>query len=539
MSDSIVVQSGRRKISAIWIVPAVAVVIGLWLAVDAYLKQGPTITLHFPSADSIQADKTLVKVRNVTVGTVTGVRLAEDLSGVVVTAELSPEARSLLREDSQFWVTKAEVRGASVTGLGTLLSGAYIEISPGVGELTERREFIGLERRPVSPSGTPGQRLKLRSRTSGSVGVGSPILYRGYRVGTVERIELDVQTRRVLYDIFIDAPYDELVTSNTRFWNASGISAELSTEGVKLSIGSLQSALMGGVSFDLPRHTRPGRPVEENTIFRLYPNESSIHEDPYRHSVEYVVSFRQSLRGLHMGAPVTYRGIRLGSVVRIMLEDLAVEDASEDGGRAIPVLIKLEPGRLTLEDSMEGSEQMHQAVVLAVKQGLRASLESGNLLTGNRFIEMDFYKVAEAQTVSDFMGYPTIPVISRGLDHIQEQISGLLEKLNNLPVEGVLAGAEDAIEELDGTLVAIRRLMESDDLHALPARLQGTLVQLNQVLEGFDSNSEFQHELIRTMEELKNALQSIDSVAERLTDKPNALIFPSKVVEDPEPRLNR
>ena len=201
MSEAVVVETPKRKISAIWVVPVVAVVLGLYLAVDAYMKQGPTITLYFQHADGLQEGKTLVKVRSVTVGTVTSVRLADDLERVVVTAELTPQARQLLREDSQFWVVRAEVRGASVTGIGTLLSGAYIEISPGEGELTAERVFQGLDRRPVSPVGTPGKRLKLVSESSGSVSVGSPILYRGYRVGTMESIELQVEDQRVMYSV--------------------------------------------------------------------------------------------------------------------------------------------------------------------------------------------------------------------------------------------------------------------------------------------------------------------------------------------------
>lgn len=539
MSETVVVESRKRKISGIWVVPLVAVVLGLWLAVDAYLKQGPTITLYFADAEGLQADKTQVKVRSVTVGTVTAVRLADDLEGVVVTAELTPEARPLLREDSQFWVVRAEVRGASVTGIGTLLSGAYIEISPGEGELTKRREFEGLERRPVSPVGTPGKRLKLVSESSGSVSVGSPILYRGYRVGTVESIELQVEDKRVLYSIFVDAPYDVLVSSNTRFWNASGISAELSTEGVKVSIGSLQSALMGGVSFDLPRNTSSGREVESDTTFRLYPDEASIHQNPFSNYKEYVVSFKQSLRGLNPGAPVNYRGIRIGSVVRIMLADLNANPTADYGesGQAIPVLIRLEPGRLAVEDSREGVDIMAELVAISVENGLRATLASGNILTGARLIELDVHETESAREIGEFLGYPTIPAVSGGLAHIQEQISQLLDKLNSLPLEGVLVRAESAIGELEGTLAAVRRFAESEGLQRLPTTVQATLDDLNEVLQSFDSHSEFQQELIRAIEDLRSALQNVDDFAEQLSDKPNSLVFPQKRVPDPEPRV--
>lgn len=538
MSESVIIESRKRRISGIWIVPLVAVLLGLWLAVDAYLKQGPTVTLRFSSAEGLQADKTLVKVRSVTVGTVTGVRLASDLEGVVVTAELTPEARELLREDTEFWVVRAEVRGASVTGIGTLLSGAYIEVSPGKGEPTRQRSFQGLDRRPISPAGTPGKRLKLVSESSGSVSVGSPILYRGYRVGTVESIELQVEDQRVVYSIFVDAPYDALVSSNTRFWNASGVSAELSSEGIKVSIGSLQSALMGGVAFDLPRNTSMGREVESDTVFRLYSDEAAIHQNPFRNYKEYVVSFKQSLRGLNPGAPVNYRGIRIGSVVRIMLADLTTNpEADGETGQAIPVLIRLEPGRLAIEDTVQGTSIMEETVAVAVQAGLRATLESGNILTGARLIELDIYETETIEALGEFLGYPEIPTISGGLAHIQVQISQLLDKLNGLPLEGVLLRAETSLAELEGTLVALRRFAESEGVQTLPDRVQQSLDELNDVLEGFSSQSEFQQELVGAIRELKSALQNVDAFAEQLSDKPNSLVFPQKQTPDTEPRV--
>ena len=538
MSDSVVVERKPRKISAIWIVPVVALLLGLWLAVDAYLRQGPTVIVRFANAEGLEADKTLVKYRSVTLGTVTEVRLADDLEGVVVTAELAPEAKALLREDTQFWVVRAEVRGASVTGLGTLLSGAFVEISPGEGALSDKREFEGLDRQPVSPVGTPGKRLKLVSASSGSVSVGSPILYRGYRVGTVEHMELEVNSQRVMYSIFIDAPYDQLVSTHSRFWNASGISAELSTEGIKLSVGSLQSALMGGVAFDLPANTGAGKEVEADMLFRLYPNEAAIHENPFSYAKEYVVSFEQSLRGLNAGAPVTYRGIRIGSVVRVMLADLSTNAGADDAGRAIPVLISLEPGRLAMDDSREGTDIMAESVAVAVERGMRATLASGNIMTGARLIELDFHDSDTVEQLGEFLGYPMIPTVNSGLSHIQEQLTDLLAKLNRLPVADLLERAEQAMSELEGALVAIRQVAESQGLQQLPNSVQAALDRLTEVLAGYGSGSEFQQELIRAVEELKSAFQQIDSVAEQLSDKPNSLLFPKKQTPDPEPRVS-
>ena len=76
--NTVVVESTRRRLSAIWLVPMVALILGVWLAVDAYLSQGPMVTIRFADAEGIQAEKTLVKIRNVTIGLVSSVRLAGD-----------------------------------------------------------------------------------------------------------------------------------------------------------------------------------------------------------------------------------------------------------------------------------------------------------------------------------------------------------------------------------------------------------------------------------------------------------------------------
>lgn len=534
-----VVKSTRIRIAPIWIVPIAAVVLGLWLAINAYLSQGPTVEIKFASANGIEEGKTLVKVLSVDIGLVTDIRLSDDMKGVTVTAELDPEARKLLREDSQFWVVKPTVSGLNVTGLGTILSGAYIEFSPGVRPVTGQRSFTGLDQIPAVPAGTLGIRLQLTSDTSGSLGVGSPVLYQGFQVGTVERIDLDIDTQDVGYSIFIHAPYDELITTSTRFWDASGISAELSAEGIKVVMNSLQSMLAGGVAFGLPRDSAVGDPAVENSTYRLYPNESSIHEDPFRHFVEYVVSFRQSLRGLRPGAPVNYRGIRVGSVEEIMIDEMATDAINAAKGEAIPVLIKIEPGRLDLEDTAEAADRLRQAIGEAISNGLRATLESGNIITGSRIVGLDIYDAIEPVEAADFKGFPTIPTTSSGFDHIQVQVNRLLDKLNDLAVDDTLASANAAIGELELTLKAMRTILEDESAQDMTETLQAALTELDRLLQGYSSESEFHTELNRTLTELKNTLDSLQGVTDQLADKPNAIVFPVKPVEDPEPRVPR
>ena len=533
------IKSSKARIAPIWIVPIAAVVLGLWLAINAYLQQGPSVQIRFASASGLVEGKTRVKVLNVDIGVVTDIRLRDDMGGVFVEAELQPEARKLLREDSVFWVVRPKISGLNVSGLGTLLSGAYIEFAPGVQAPTRTREFGGLENAPAIPLGTPGIRLRLTSAASGSVSAGNSVLYRGIDVGTVESVDIDVETRQVSYLIFIDAPYDELITSNTRFWNASGISAELGTEGIKFHMDSLRSVLSGGVSFDLPRNSPAGDPAVENSKYRLYPNENSIHEDPHRHFVEYVIEFGESLRGLNPGAPVHYRGIRIGSVEEILIDEMDVNSITTATGPPIPVLIKLEPGRLEMGDTAAAAEEMRKTVNIAVSNGLRASLMSGSLITGSRFVGLEFYTDTQAAETGVFKQYPTIPTTRGGFDHIQVQVSKLLDKLNDLPVDETLTGANAAISELESMLAAATSILQDESAQDIGASLAKSLTELNQLMQGYSSNSDFHRELNRTLVELRKTLDGLQKVTDRLAEKPNSLVFPGEPVEDPEPKAPR
>jgi paraquat-inducible protein B len=530
------IQSSRRRVSAIWIVPITAVVLGLWLAINAWLDQGPTVQISFSTASGIEENKTRVRLLNVDIGVVTDVNISEDLSGVIVEVELEPVARQYLSGDSEFWVVRPRVSGLDVSGLGTILSGAFIEFSPGVESTTGLRRFVGLNNAPATPLGTPGIRLTLTSETDSSIYAGSPILYRGFRVGTVESTELDMQRNHVSYSIFIHAPYDELISASTRFWNVSGISAELSTEGVRLSISSLQSLVQGGVSFGLPLNTEPGDPVSDLAEFRLYPNEISTHENPYRHFSYYIVQFDQSLRGLREGSPVTYRGLRIGSVERIISQHLMDSANGDVLDYRVPILLKIEPGRLSLNDSAEGVVGLAKAVENAVSDGLRATLKSGSLLTGSLYINFDYDATAEPDQIGTYQSYQTLPTTSSGIDLLGAQVNKLLAKINNLPLEQTLDSARLALDELNKTLKATRTLVETDDMQQIGVTLDAALVNLTGLLKSYSSESEFHSELTQMIRDLRFALDSIQDFTDRVGDNPNQLVFPSDPVQDPEPK---
>lgn len=536
MSEPQAALSRQRRISPVWIVPVVAMLLGLWLVVDAYRRQGPVVEISFATVEGVEEDNTPVKFRNVEVGMVTDISLHDDLSKVLVRAELSADARKLLREDTRFWVVRPRISRGGISGLGTIVSGAYIEVAPGAGSPARQFTFEGLEQAPPTPTGTPGLRINLVSETSGSLGVGDPVLYRGYPVGRVENAELDTDTREVRYAVFIEAPYDSLVTTSTRFWNASGISATLSAEGASLSVASLETLVAGGVAFDQPGAALPGDAVAAEETFQLYPDAASIDENPHRFHQDYVVAFSQSVRGLSAEAPVTFRGIRIGSVQRIMVREGAVGTLDDGADRPIPVLIRIEPGRFEMSDSRSGVVRLRESLEQAVANGLRGTLESGNLLTGSLYVNFDFFDRSEPARIGEFEGYPEIPTVSGGLDRLQQQVSQVLAMLNDLPMEETLQSADTTLTELAGTTRALRELLDDEALQRLPQSLERSLTQLDRTLAAYSGDSGLPAKLSHAITELNQTLERMQSLADTLERDPSALIFPRRPHRDPEPR---
>ncbi len=518
----------RRRISTIWLVPIVALVLGAWMVIHTLRSQGPEIEIVFSSGASLEADKTKIKFRSVEVGLVESVGLAENLESVVVTARLDKEASPLLREDTQFWVVRPRVGPGGVSGLGTLLSGGYIQLAPGTGE-EGRRDFEGLDDPPVTPTGAPGLHFKMVGDHAGSVGGGDPILYEGFRVGRIESAEFDVASQKMHYDAFIEAPYDDLVTSASRFWNASGVTLSATADGIKVRTASLETILIGGVVFGLPEGVKPGGPVEADETFRLYESYASVNEQPYRYNLEYVVRFARSVRGLRPGAPVEYRGIPIGRVERVLLAELVSGGKGLSGkGEPIPVLIRLEPGRFELPDSEEGVATFERVIAVAVGNGLRATLSTGSLITGSLYVSFDMRPDEPAAEIGEFAGHPTLPTVGGGLEGIEVRVTRLLDKLNALPVEDLLDGVDRLLADLDAVVA-------SDATQNLPASLDATLVELRRALDSVSGDSAMQERLLRTMTELDRTLAALRQLLQSLDDQPNAVIFSRDPPADPEP----
>ena len=517
--------SESRHVSAIWILPLVAIVLAAWMVVYSLRTRGPEVEIVFDTAEGIEAGVTKIKVREVEVGTVEDVMLGDDLQSVVVRARVDKEAGSLLRSDTQFWVVRARLGTEGISGIATLLSGGYIQLSPGQSPQRTHR-FIGLEDPPVTPAGTPGLHFELVGDEAGSLGAGDPILHKGFQVGRIESADLDVQTGEMHYGGFIAEPYARLVTTATRFWNASGIAISTSTAGVKVETGSLQSILLGGVSFGLPEGVESGDTVSTGTVFQLYPDFDAVNAKPYNYALEYVVRFEQSVRGLAPGASVEYRGVTVGSVERLLIEELASD--IQRSRRSIPVLIRLEPGRINLPDSEFGVATLRQVIDNAVDAGMRASLVTGSFITGSQYVSLNIYPRAPERARADYASWPTIPSVAGGLEGLEHQLTQVLDKVNALPLEDLAGSAAGAIRSLD-------ELLSSDALRELPASVDATLAEVRDALSGISEDSELQAGLRHTLAELDTTLGGLQDLMKTINDQPNSIIFSRDGVSDPIP----
>ncbi|MGL4752089.1 MAG: intermembrane transport protein PqiB [Aeromonadaceae bacterium] len=534
-----------RHLSPIWLVPIVAALIGLWLVYATLSNQGPLITMTMVNAEGIEAGKTMIKARSVEVGTVQSVRLSEDLSHVVVTARMAVDTEDLLRQDSQMWVVKPRIERQGISGLGTLLSGAYIELLPGKGK-KYADHFAVLDTPPVAQPDEKGLRIQLISDQSRGLNIGDPVMYRGFTVGRVEQSHFSAGSRQMEYQLFISAPYDSLVTSNARFWLNGGLRFEASTEGVKFETGSLENIIKGGISFDVPKGWNLGKPVESRHQFKLYTDETSSRMRDYDRYLEYVLLFDDSVRGLAEGAPVEYRGIRIGTVQEVpyQLDDGKLLGTTQG---QIPVLIRIEPERFDADNSERALGQLYRDLEQQIRKGLRATLKTGSLLTGALFVDFNFQPDSpRAAGYGRFGKYPTIPTLPGGLARIEQQANRLLTKLNALPLDTTLGNLDAMLKESKQSFAAMRelsanlnQLTKQPGAQQLPAELTKTMQELQKTLQSFSSGSPVYGDLNRSIESLNQLLRELRPVARKVNDKPNSLIFNQTLPPDPQPRSAR
>ncbi len=554
------VRPGTR-FNKVWIIPIITLLLGVWLVKHNIDHQGEMITIRFENADGIKEGKTEVKCRNVNIGMVEQITLTDDLA-VEVGVLVKPQHLHLIRKDSRFWVEKPRVQGASISGLGTLVSGAFLQLDPGIGD-EGARDFQGLENPPLTPRTVQGLRLTLTAERPGSIGIGSGIYFKDTLIGRVESRAFNMDTRTVNFGIFVEDQYRDLITDNSLFWQASGIKLEVGPEGFALDLPSLDALVAGRISVGVPKGLPTGEAMPDEMVLALFKSKEEAQNTTFQGGVEFLLMLDKSLRGLSVGSPVEFRGLQVGRVGKIAY---SLVEADEINIKRIPILIQLDSHLMAthfpanfVDEGSGGFEQAFQA-------GLRASLKSSNLLTGQLFVDLDFGE-ENFDLIEKHYDLIVLPTENTGLESIQDQIASLLEKFNKLEIEtlitkvgetsdeatlvlenvnqamisskGVVTDAQTTLKEISGAVKSLNAILVSEDTKSLSTDLRETLAQVNKSLEPLSNDGAVYGDLRRTMDELRAAIRSIDRMTKEIPDKPNSLLFGKDANTKKIPRARR
>lgn len=496
---------GRRqtRLSLVWLIPIVAAIAGAWVAVTRILAEGPKITIVFRSAEGLEAGKTKIHYNGVDIGTVSTIRLSDDHRSVLITAQMAPKTQSFLVDDTKFWVVRPRISGASITGLGTLISGAYIGLEIGKSSASRRR-FVGLENPPVVTIETPGRFFVLKTPDLGSLDAGTPIYFRRLQVGQITSYELEPDGKSLKVNVFVNAPYDQYVTPNTRFWHASGIDVSLSANGLSVQTQSMLSILIGGIAFETPAEGPVLAAADADTEFTLFPNRAEAFKLPARNPQTYLLIFKQSVRGLAVGAPVQLKGITIGEVSEIRAQfDAKTFEFS------VPVTIRVDPLSLGVKlvdvRGVDFAAAHRKMIDTLVSRGLRAQLRSGSLLTGGLYIALDFIPNAPPIALDWSQNPVQFPTVPGEVEAIEANIADIIKKLDQVPFKGIGDDLRKAIAEFDQTLVSARGALDN----------AGKLVE---------PNSPLGQELGSTLQEVSRAARGLRVLADYLERHPEALL---------------
>ena len=520
----------RPRLPFVWILPALVIVVGAFVVIQQKLAQGPRVEIFFMDADGIEANKTKIRYKDVDIGDVVDIRVAKDRKKVIIGARIHPDASDYLVDDTRFWVVRPRVTGGGVTGLGTLVSGAYISVDVGR-SATKRRVFNGLEVPPVVTADLPGREFVMRADDIGSLSVGSTVFYRHISVGQVVAYTLDPGGASVTIKIFVYAPYDTYVTPSTRFWQASGIDMSFDSDGVKLRTESLSSILEGGVAFQALPGAVATATVPADTIFTLFTDQERAMRQSDTEVRTFTMYFGGSLRGLSVGAPVDLRGITIGEV-----KSLSVEYERDAGTIRFPVEVDIFPqrirGRSRRGDHSAASDQSSEVASRAlidslVAHGMRAELKTGNLLTGQKYVALDFH----TEVPPDHVGWDARPAIfpttSGALDEIQDSVGSIAKKLEKVPFDQIAQRLMTTMATLDETLKSANRLLRQVDGTIAP-QVSATLKEAEGAMKNakdvLGQDAPLQTDLSATLLQLSRAAKSVSALVDYLERHPESLL---------------
>jgi paraquat-inducible protein B len=528
-------------ITSIWIVPFIAVMIAGWLAYQYYDQLGPEIRIVFPENVGLQAGQSHIKYRDVPVGTVKRIELEESGSGVVVVARMDKTATPYLNEYTKFWIVKPEVGIGGVSGLDTLISGTYIEMYAQKGG-TYKEKFVGLEHAYRNIGG--GEHFVLNTpKGESAVKVGTPLYLKNVKVGQVEYVVLSLDGTSVDVIVFIDKSYVPYVHTDSKFWVRSTLEVGLANGSLDVKIAPVTDLIQGAIEFSSTGRDKKMQ-IPDNFVFRLYKNKNVIESKKVGYGGKFVKRFlirtQDSIAKLKQHALVRYDGFEVGKVNKIKLNYDRKTHKMEG-----KVVIELDTSVFEDPDDANhssGERNFYQAV----REGLRAQIVPSDPISGMLYVDLTFEHNDSSRTIIEEKGIAVLPSIPYHGNSIMAGINRIVEKVNALQLESLIAALTKTVEEsrqpiahADEVLVSLKKSI--DDLHSvtskrsfktMPDEIDKTLKELTHTLRtakklmrGYGSNSLVTHQITATLKAVKKTSEEMQEFLRMLNRKPNSLIF--------------
>lgn len=454
----------------IWAVPIAALALVVWLGVRSLFGAGATVEVRFDTVAGMNIDAD-VRYRGLKVGSVSGLALAKDHKHVVATLSLDGSVADLMRTGTRFWIVGASPSLTHPSSLRSIFAGPYVSMDPGPGKKTSR--FVGLAHAPAVMTGTDGRRFVLYAEKLGSLARNAPVHYLGLDVGTVEGTRLAKSGEGFEIDVFVKAPYDKLVRTDTQFWSESAISVSAGGGGFHANVASLGAIMSGAIAFATPDAAPAGPEAKPDRRFILFPDKGAAEAAPIRGGAHYVARFDGAVGDLKFGAPVTLRGFKVGRVVGTRLDYDVARHALET-----PVTIEIDPARLHLQGVTRPADGKWQPVVdkamrALIAQGLHARIAHNPPVIGGAEIELALEPGEAPGKLAETGGWPEIPASGAvGIGQIGKQAGEVMAKIKALPL-GKIG------EDLRQTADKLRQIASSPKIEDSIAHLDSTLANID------------------------------------------------------------
>lgn len=533
----VTIETARRplldRISIVWAVPILALVIALSVAWKSYTDRGPLISIEFENGAGIAKRETELRYRDVAVGVVEDVKFSEGLEAVIALVRLDKDVAPFVDAESSFWVVRPELSARGVTGLDTVLSGVYIEGSWDSDISSAQDQFTGLVDAPLFRHGKEGLEITLRTTPGGTITDDSSINFRGIEVGRVGAATISEQGNFATAKAIIYHPHSRLISPSTRFWDTSGFTFSVGPGGAEIDFSSVATLIGGGLTFDT--FVSEYGAVNKGAEFDVYADEASARNSLFNASevevLEMRVIFDDSVSGLAVDAPVELNGLRIGKVRSV--SGIVGEDTTGVSRVLLNAVISIQPARLGLQDDVT-PEAAFDFLSQRINEGLRARLASAGLLSSGLKIELVQVENAPSYVVESGAGIvPVIPTTASDISDAAATVEGVVSRINNLPIEELMFSAiqllnssealisdEDLREtpqDLRALLSDVHGIVVSKDVQNIPVTLNATIRRFETLLAQLEEG-QLASKLVTTLEAASRAADGVNSSTEGVPD---------------------